>query len=124
MTLVLDTGALIAVEKAHRPTLMVMEAARRQGRGFVVTAGTLAEAWRDGRRQARLARFLSARGVTIEALTDAGARACGVVCGRAHTDDMVDASVVLAARRHHAVVVSSDRSDLEILDPDIALLDC
>lgn len=124
MTLVLDTGALIAVEKAHRPTLIVLEAARRKGRELVVPAGVVAQAWRDGQRQARLAQFLSARGVGIEALTDTDARAAGVVCGRAGTADIVDASVVVAARRHHATVVSSDRRDLEILDPEIALLDC
>jgi len=36
----------------------------------------------------------------------------------------VDASVVVTARRLHAIVVSSDRVDLEALDPDIAVLEC
>jgi len=124
MTLVLDSGALIAVEKADRPTLIVMEAARREGRKLVVPAGVVAQVWRGGQRQARLARFLSARGVEVEALTDAGARASGVTCGRSGTADIVDASVVVAARRHRATVVSSDRVDLEVLDSDIAILDC
>lgn len=124
MTLVLDSGALIAVEKADRPTLMIMEAARRRGRELVVPAGVVAQVWRDGQRQARLARFLAAHGVEVEVLTGAGAKASGVVCGRAGTADIVDASVVVAARRHHATVVSSDRADLEVLDPDIAILDC
>jgi len=43
MTLVLDAGALIAVERADRPTLTVLEAARRQGRGLVVPAGVIAQ---------------------------------------------------------------------------------
>lgn len=124
MTLVLDSGALIAVERADRPLLVIMEAARRRGRGFVVPAGVVAQVWRGGQRQARLARFLSARGVEIEVLTDAAARAAGVVCGRAGTADVVDASVVVTARRRHATVVSSDRADLELLDPQIAILDC
>ncbi|MGH9073400.1 MAG: PIN domain-containing protein [Acidimicrobiales bacterium] len=124
MTLVLDAGALIAVERADRSALTVMEAARRHGRELVVPAGVVAQVWRDGSRRARLARFLSARGVDVEALTDAGARASGVLCGRAGTADIVDASVVMAARRHRATVVSSDRADLEALDPDIAVLDC
>lgn len=124
MTLVLDAGALIAVERTDRPTLTVMEAARRQGRELVVPAGVVAQVWRGGPRQARLARFLAARGVEVEALTDAAAKASGVVCGRAGTADIVDASVVVAARRHQATVVSSDRADLELLDPDIAVVDC
>ncbi len=124
MTLVLDSGALIAVERADRSTLTLMEAARRQGRGIVVPAAVVAQVWRGGSRQARLARFLAARGVEVEPLTDAGARAAGLVCGRAGTSDVVDASVVVVARRHRATVVSSDRGDLELLDPGIALLDC
>jgi len=124
MTLVLDAGALIAIDKAHRPTLIVMEAARRQGREVVVPAAVVAQVWRGGARQARLARFLSARGVDVEALTDGGARAAGVMCGRAGTADIVDASVVVTAQHYRATVVSSDRSDLEILDPDVAVLDC
>lgn len=124
MTLVLDTGALIAVERAQRSALAVIEAARRQEREVVVPAGVVAQAWRGGPRQAVLARFLGARGVAVEALTEASARATGVVCGLAGTADVVDASVVVTARRHGATVLTSDRADLEVLDPDIAVLDC
>lgn len=124
MTLVLDSGALIAVERADRPTLTLMEAARQQGRNFVVPAGVLAQVWRGGSRQAGLARFLAARGVEVEALTAAGAKAAGMICGKAGASDVVDASVVVTARRHGATVVSSDRADLEVLDPGIAVLDC
>jgi hypothetical protein len=57
-------------------------------------------------------------------LTDAAARAAGVLCGVAGTTDIVDACVVLAARRHDATVLSSDRGELRHLDPDIAVVDC
>jgi hypothetical protein len=124
MTLVLDAGALIAIEKADRPILMLLEAARRHGRALVVPVGVIAQVWRGGSRQARLARFVGARGVDVEVLTEEGAKATGLICGRAGTTDVVDASVVVVGRRHHATVVSSDRSDLEALDPDIAVLDC
>ncbi|MGH3768791.1 MAG: hypothetical protein ACRDS0_24000 [Pseudonocardiaceae bacterium] len=124
MTLVLDTGALIAVEKADRSTLAVLEAARQQGRDLVVPAGVVAQAWCGGPRQARLARFLAARGVGVEVLSEAAAKAAGVVCGLAGTTDVVDASVVVAARRHRAIVISSDRGDLEALDPEVAVLEC
>jgi hypothetical protein len=60
----------------------------------------------------------------VEPLTDAGARAVGVLCGAVGTTDVVDASVVLAARRHHATVISSDRGDLRVLDPSIPVVDC
>lgn len=124
MSLVLDAGALIAVERSDRDTAAVIEVARQDRRDVVVPAGVVGQVWRGGGRQARLARLLSARGVLVEPLTDASARAAGVLCGAAGTADVVDASVVLAARRHQATVVSSDRTDLRALDPTIPVLDC
>lgn len=112
------------MERGDRATAAVIEAARQEQRVVVVPVGVVGQVWRGGGRQARLARLLNARGVAVEPLTDTGARAAGVLCGAAGTTDVVDASVVLAARRHHATVVSSDRGDLEILDPTIALVDC
>lgn len=124
MSLVLDAGALIAVERDDRDTAAVIEAARREHRIVVVPAGVVGQVWRGGGRQARLARLLNARGLVVEPLTDTGARAAGVLCGATGTVDVVDASVVLAARRHHATVISSDREDLLVLDPRIPVVDC
>lgn len=124
MSLILDAGALIAVERGDRDTATVIEVARREQHSVTVPAGVVGQAWRGGSRQARLARLLNARDVLIEPLTDASARSAGVLCGTAGTDDVIDASVVLAARRHHATIVSSDRVDLEVLDPTIPIVDC
>jgi len=124
LTLVLDAGALIAVERRDRGTVAVIEAARLDGRVVVVPAGVVAQIWRDGSSQAIVARLLGATEVSVEALTDEGARAAGVVCGSAGTSDLVDASVVIAARRHNATVVSSDRADLIRLDPGLVIVDC
>lgn len=124
MSLVLDAGALIAVERDDRATAAVIEAARQEGRAVIVPAGVVGQVWRGGGRQARLARLLSAHGVIVEPLTDTGARAAGVLCGNAGTGDVVDASVVIAARRHQATVISADRGDLEVLDSTIRLVDC
>ncbi len=124
MSLVLDAGALIAVERADRGTAALIEAARQEHRRVVVPAGVVGQVWRGGWRQARLARLLNARDVFVEPLSDAGARAAGALCGEAGTTDVIDASVVLAARRHHATVVSSDRADLKVLDPMVPVVDC
>lgn len=124
MSVVLDAGALIAVERGDRGTAAVIEAARQEHRAVIVPAGVVGQVWRGGGRQTRLARLLNARGVQVEPLTDAGARAVGVLCGAAGTADVVDASVVLTARRHRAPVISYDRSDLQALDPSIAVVDC
>lgn len=124
MSLVLDAGALIAVERADRETAAVIEVARQDHRRVVVPAGVVGQVWRGGGRQARLARLLNAREVFVEPLSDAGARAAGVLCGDAGTTDVIDASVVLAARRHHGIVVSSDGADLKLLDPMVPVVDC
>jgi hypothetical protein len=52
------------------------------------------------------------------------AKAAGVLCGLSGTADVVDASVVLLARRHKAVVITSDPDDIRRVDPTIALRPC
>ncbi|MDA8068725.1 MAG: PIN domain-containing protein [Actinomycetota bacterium] len=124
MTLVLDAGALIAIERGDRATVAVIEAARLDGRTVVVPAGVVAQTWRDGSRQALLARLLNATDVAVEALTDELARATGLLCAATQTSDIVDASIVIAARRHNATIVSSDRGDLTRLDQTLPIVDC
>lgn len=124
MTLVLDAGALIAVERADRATAALIEVGRQDGHGIIVPAGVVAQTWRTGPRQARVARLLNAGEVFVEPLTDASARATGTLCDAAETSDVVDASVVIAARRYKATVISSDRADLMRLDPTLPVIDC
>ena len=124
MTLVLDAGALIAVERGDRATAALIEVGRQDGRGIIVPAGVIAQTWRQGPRQVRVARLLNANEVSVEPLTDASARATGILCGAADTSDVVDASVVIVARRYKATVISSDRADLVHLDPTLPIVDC
>jgi hypothetical protein len=49
------------------------------------------------------------------------AEAAGFLCRRAGTSDVIDASVVLVARRELTVVVTSDVPDLRRLDPDLQI---
>ena len=124
MALVLDAGALIAVERGDRATAAVIEVARRQSSEIIVPAGVVAQVWRQGPRQARMARLLNAAEVLVEPFTDAAARVAGLLCGASATSDVVDASVVVAARRYDAIVISSDRADLAQLDPALPIVDC
>ncbi|MBN9609451.1 MAG: hypothetical protein BGO26_07265 [Actinobacteria bacterium 69-20] len=124
MTLVLDAGALIAIDRGDRRTAALIEVAHRDRRDIVVPAAVVGQAWRDGSRQVLLARLLGSRDVQIEPLTDTVARAAGVLCGRTSTSDVIDASVVISARHHRAAVLSSDRDDLEFLDPGLPIIDC
>ena len=116
---VLDTGALVGFERNDRRVVAIMRRALEHGDALVVPAGVVAQAWRDGRRQARLARLLGSPVCEVEPLADAGARAAGQLLGLTRTADVVDASVVIAARARGLGVVTSDPNDLRRLDPSL-----
>jgi len=118
----LDTGALIALDKNDRRMVVALQVALEAKLPVRIPAGAVGQAWRDGTRQARLARLLGSRHVDIEPLDDARARAAGQLCGVAGTDDLVDASVVLCARRHGDRVFTSDVGDLRRLDKRVTLV--
>jgi hypothetical protein len=113
----LDAGALIALDRGNARMIALIQQVLATRCCFHVPAGVVAQAWRDGARQATLARFLRAAQVEIEPLDEPLARACGVLCGASGTSDIVDASVVLTARGHGDVIVTSDPDDLRHIDP-------
>jgi hypothetical protein len=82
----------------------------------------VAQAWRGGSRQARLARFLRLATVTVVPLDEPEARAAGALCGNASTADVVDASVVICALARDHAVLSSDPEDLAALDPTLRIV--
>jgi len=114
--LTLDSGALIAFERNDRRVVAIIERAFKLGIRLAVPAGVVGETWRAGRRQARLARLLGSDVIEIEVLDDRRARAAGQLCGVTHTDDVIDASVVLCARSRGHGVLTSDMGDLRRLD--------
>lgn len=121
---VLDAGALIAFERNDRKVRTLIELAMAHGRTLHVAAGVIAQVWRDGARQARLARLIGSGLLEVQVLDRDEAQAVGVLCGRSATHGVVDASVALLARRLRAVVVTSDPDDLRRLDPLIELVHC
>ncbi|MBK6580256.1 MAG: hypothetical protein IPG17_29640 [Sandaracinaceae bacterium] len=52
------------------------------------------------------------------------AMATGILCGDRNVNDVVDASVVLLARRCGACIVTSDPDDLRRIDPNVVLVPC
>ena len=118
---VLDAGALIAFERGDARMRELVRAALKASVRLVIPAGVLGQVWRASPRQAPLRALVKGPTTAIPALDQVLAEAAGVLCGRAGTSDVVDASVVLVARREHAVVVTSDASDLQRLDPRIPL---
>jgi len=118
---VLDAGALIAFERGGERARALVRLAVAREHTLVVPAGALAQVWRDGRRQARLASLVNHRLTEVDPLDEQMAKAAGALCGRTNTSDVVDASIVLTARTRGAAIVTSDTVDLRRLDPGAAL---
>jgi predicted nucleic acid-binding protein len=120
--LTLDAGALIAFERNDRRIVALVARAREHGFSLAAPAGVVGQVWRDGRKQVRLARLLGASEVEVEALDDQRAREAGQLCGAHKTKDVVDASVVLCARKRGHHVVTGDPDDIRRLDARIPII--
>ena len=118
----LDAGALIAIDRGDRRMIALLDQVVAQGGCFHVPAGVLGQAWRDGRRQAVLARFVRGAEVSVIALDDNLSRACGELLASTDSSDVIDASVVIIARRTRDPIFTSDIEDLARLDPRATLI--
>jgi hypothetical protein len=95
--------------------------ALNSGATLVVPAGVVAQVMRDRARQVVVRALLNSPNTKVPPLDRVLAEASGELCGRAGTHDIVDASVVLVARRERAPIVTSDVDDLRQLDPSVRL---
>ena len=120
--LVLDTGALVALDRGDKRMIALLDRALAQGRTLRVPAGVVAQAWRNGRVQATLARLLRCGEVEIVPFDDQTARACGELCASANSEDVINASVVILARMRRDPIATSDPNDLRKLDPAADLI--
>ena len=119
---ILDTGALIGFERNDRRVVAIIARALEHHDSLIVPSGVVAQAWRDGSRQARLARLLGSHLCEVLVLDDRQARAAGQLCGLADTTDVIDASVAVAARDLGARVLTSDPDGLRRLDRRLELI--
>jgi hypothetical protein len=108
--LVLDAGALVAVDRDDRAMIARLQAAQRHGLELRSNAMVVAQAWRDPHgRQVQLARLL--RAVDVRAVDPELGRAAGVLLGSAGMSDPIDATVVLLAAPGDRIL-TSDPADL------------
>jgi predicted nucleic acid-binding protein len=119
---VLDAGALIAQERRDVRVAAIFKVAAAQRVELVLPSAVLAQVWRDGRRQAQLARALSNPGVTEAPLHHEDARHVGELLRESATADVVDAHVAVLARRLGAAVITSDSEDIAVLDPALSIV--
>ncbi len=118
----LDTGALIALESGSRRMAVLVEEALASGSEVVIPAGVVAQAWRGGAAQARIARLLRASVTLIVALDQRQALRIGARCAATGVTDVIDISVALSARDRGHAVVTSDPGDIRAADPSLTVL--
>ena len=111
--LILDAGALVAVDRGSRAMIARLRAAQQHGLDLRSNAMVVAQVWRDRHgRQAGLAQML--RAVDVRAVSPDDGRRAGVLLGMTGTSDPVDATVVLLASPGDRIV-TSDPQDLAAL---------
>jgi hypothetical protein len=111
VTLVLDAGALIALDRNERPMWTRLKALAQAGEMPVTHGGVVGQAWRGGSRQARLATALA--GVDVKPLDGVLGRAAGELLAATGMSDIVDAALALLAVDGDEIV-TVDRDDLEV----------
>jgi predicted nucleic acid-binding protein len=119
--IVLDSGALVALEKRKAKAVALLAELVAQRRGAHVPAGVVAQVWRGTQRQHAIARLLRTRAVRVAPLSEDIALRVGVLLGATRTRDIVDGHVALIARALGATVVTSDPDDIGRLDPTVRL---
>jgi hypothetical protein len=108
VTVVLDAGAFVAVERGDRDVIAIVKRERLAERAPLTSGGVVGQVWRGGHgRQAVLARLLA--GVDVEPIDDEAGRRIGVLLAASGTTDVIDVAVVLLA---------DDGDDILTADPD------
>jgi hypothetical protein len=118
----MDAGGLIAVDRSDRRIVVLLARARETGSRVTVPASALAQAVREPQRQARLARLLRQLTTDVIPLDRVDATNVGRLLAASGTSDVVDAHIVICARRARQHVVTSDPNDLRALDPTLRVV--
>jgi hypothetical protein len=117
-----DAGSLIALDRNDRGVIALLARATDLGMRVTVPATALAQAIRNPARQARLSRLIRQVSTDVVPLNGPDATAVGLLLAETATADIVDAHVVICARRTGQVVVTSDPGDIRRIDPSLRLV--
>lgn len=113
MRLILDNGALIALERNDRAVWRRLKLVLVAGEVPLSHGGIIGQAWRGrGPRQALLAKALDA--IEVQPLDEALGRAAGELLAASGQSDVVDAALVLLADNGDQII-TSDPDDIEPL---------
>ncbi len=119
----LDAGALIALDRGDRRVVALVARALETSAQVTVPATALAQAVRNPARQARLGRLVRQPTTDVVVLDRVDATSVGRLLASSGTADVIDAHVVLCARRTGQAVVTSDPTDLRHLDASLTLVE-
>lgn len=108
MTLLLDAGAFIALERGEQRIEFALRQQYARGEVPRTHGGIVGQVWRD-QRQVRVARVL--RGVDTVPITLGLGRDAGRLLARSGTSDVIDAALVALAEDGD-VIVTSDPGDI------------
>ena len=115
--LVLDAGALQALERRPIRLLADLQRAHDLGLPIRIPAGALAQSWRGGPRSASIARLLK-HGCDVLPIDQSVAKQIGEFIASLHVPedgekpDVVDAHVALTTRATRSLVWTSDPKDV------------
>ena len=115
----LDAGGLIAVDRNERRIIVLLARTRETRARVTIPASALAQAIRRPERQVRLVRLVRQPTTDLIDLDRVDATNVGRLLAAGGTSDIVDAHVVICARRANQQVVTSDPDDLRRLDPTL-----
>jgi hypothetical protein len=118
----LDAGGLIALDRNDRRVVVLLARAVETNSRVTIPASALAQSIRRPERQARLARLIRQPSSDVVPLDRVDAVNVGRLLAASGTSDVVDAHVVVCARRTAQRVVTSDPDDLRLLDPGVELI--
>lgn len=112
MRVVLDSGALIGIDKRDRSVGAILRLLHRDCVPVRTSASVVAQVWRSGRTQVNLARVLP--GLDVAALDEVAGKRIGELLGANKTGDVADAHVALLVESGDRVV-TSDEPDIKAL---------
>ena len=112
MPLVLDAGALIAVDRQDRSIGVILRLAHQEQLPVRTSAAVVAQVWRGGGRQANLARVLA--GIDAVGLDDSAGRSVGALLQQSRTDDVAHGHLTLVVQPGD-VVLTSDPDDINAI---------
>ena len=120
--IIFDADGLIALDRNDRTALTLVARAQERGMRITIPATALAQAIRNPAKQARLSRLIRQIDTDVMPLDGGDATSVGLLLARTGTADVVDAHVVVCARRAKQAIVTSDAADLRRIAPDLQLV--